>query len=320
MRKATALVLASFLSFLFGGTLQLEFYGSALFSKPGDLNLVNDYYSKMTKFFYQDQYQYFEDIGRITDLTIEEEGSFPKIGYATPLGARFRFNLNDNIGISLGLDYAFGSSASSYSVILDYVEYGFENYEKSEFSNIEISYKVVAPNLQLHFILPGIAGDAVDLELTGGAGLAFANVKYGLNFKGYAETVGLYWYKTSYDFEAKGKGKGLWASAGARVNIRLVENAGIFLSGELVYCRVSKVKGDGYVDWMVEYSSGVKQSDTYEWKDEEWFISERQNSADWGEVTFEEPTNYPLYSGTKSRDFVLKLFGPRITLGFFLSF
>ncbi len=320
MRKATALIIASFLSFLFAGTLQLEFYGSALFSKPADLNLVHDYYSKMTQFYYKDQYKYFEEIGRITDLTIQEEGSFPKLGYAVPLGARLRFNLTDNIGVSLGMDYASASSDGSYSIILDYNEYGFENYYKNNFKNISISYKVMAPNLQLHFMLPQMAGEAVDLELFGGAGLALVDVKYQLNFEAYMETVGLYWFSTNYEFVAKGKGKGVWASAGARVNVRLIENAGIFLSGEFVYCRIGNVKGDGYIDWVAEYSTGGTEGDRYEWTDQQWFISERHNPAPWGEVTFEEPTNYPLLLGTKSRDFVFKIMGPRVTLGFFFSF
>jgi hypothetical protein len=158
---------------------------------------------------------------------------------------------------------------------------------------------------------------AIDIEgfLTGG--LLFAQCRYFYKYQDMALTeININLSNTEYlllELDRKGKGTGFALKGGARINVDIGENFGLFLEGGYAYRIVNKIYGPG--SCTEDFQTRTWQGD---WGIKGWIVTK-----DWGDQYFQSPSNYwpnQEERNLKIRNFKLDLSGFLMSIGIYYRF
>jgi hypothetical protein len=293
---------------------QVEFFGGYSALNPADLNLRAER-EKQSDSFREDNLNYLINIGEISSYTQNSEGDYKKIKNAAPFGFRLKYFLNKSTAISLGLEYMSKNQTSNIKreYILD-IGPGATYSIHRDISPYTISTKGYIPTLGIHL------GKKItrSLEIEGfiSGGLVFAEC--GLLWEFQAMDVldagiDLYESETSLqDAQLNGKGTGFALKGGARINIDMGKNIGLFIEGEYAHQEINNLSGPG---------SNTEDFVTETWN-AEWGVKGNLVVRDWGTIYYVWPSNYWLKEHKDYRigDFKLDLSGFRMKIGIFYRF
>jgi hypothetical protein len=114
------------------------------------------------------------------------------------------------------------------------------------------------------------------------------------------------------DAQLNGKGTGFALKGGARINIDMGKNVGLFLEGEYAHQEINNLSGPG---------SNTEDFVTETWN-AEWGVKGNLVVTDWGTVYYVWPSNYwrREHKDYRIGDFKLDLSGFRMKIGIFCRF
>lgn len=288
---------------------QFELFGGFSSLNPVDLNLKVESDEQVEKFWYDDYYTYSLDTGNIVSYNRNAEGEFKTIKQAIPFGFRFKYYLTKSIAISLGFKHISKSQVSNvrnqYTVIENS---GQEYFYTTEYAPFTLSAKGLSPLIGIHFGKK-IFG-SIEVEGFISVGPLFGECSYAYEHP-YQQlsSEGDILDESDWFIEEKGKGTGFCLDSGARININVGNNFGIFLEGGYAFRKVNKLSGPGRED-----RDGI--IDTW---GGDWGIKETNINKYWANLHSQYPSNY--WEGEdpslKVRDFKLDLSGFQVRLGVF---
>jgi len=277
---------------------RLEIYGGL--AQPGlsDFNSLAGYDKSIQEFFYDRLYESQRQAGTIVNWSKSETGERAAIGLAFPLGFRVRWNLSEPFAVSFGVKLSYARRESDYS--FDYTRrdrYQYEDRETVAYRPYLLSAKSLAVLAGVHFAKP--LYKKLSLEAFLAAGPVFADCNYSSSWeytwhkRGGTEDWDV--YQLTGLLEEKGRGTGLAADLGARVQYPFGKRLALYLEGAYTYQAVKTIKGKGR-----EIRGDVET----DWEGT-WAFKKETIHAPWGTLEAETPTNYwPEGSASsRSRDF-----------------
>lgn len=242
---------------------QLELFGGFSALNPEDLNSNANLRDQIAKFWYEDRYDYYIQVGHIQSSATNQEGKFRTIKSALPSGLRLKYFVIRPLAISLGFKYLTRRGASNVRHHVTISENdGTQLSHIREFSPFNISVKAFIPTLGIHFE-KRLSG-SIGLEIFVCGGPLFGQCEYSLEYKYEQKTNGNLTSTSSYNFEEKGSGTGIALDGCVRINYSLSKHLGLFLETGYAYQVVEDFEGPGYMKGNGEVE---------EWKDE-WGMKE----------------------------------------------
>jgi len=292
---------------------QAEIYGGL--AQPGlsDLNSLARYDKGIQEFFYDSLYESQRRAGTILNWNKSETGERALIGLAFPLGFRARLNLCGPFAVSLGVKLSYARRESDYS--FDYTRRDPDQYENREtvaYRPYLLSAKSLAVLAGVHFAKPLYKKMSLEAFLAAGPVFADCNYSSSWEYTWHRTGHGENWDVTQLTglLEEKGRGTGLAADLGARVQYPFGQRLALFLEGAYTYQVVKTIKGKG---------REIRGDEVTEWEGT-WAFKKETIQAPWGTMEAETPTNYWLEgsASSRSRDFRLNASGFTARIG--LSF
>ncbi len=294
-------------------SVMFEVFGGYSFLNPADLNLHSDAWDKSVHFYFHKYLEFLESQNFISNLELQDEGAFPTIKNAIPLGARVKFLVGKSFAFGLGVGYMSKTASATPTFTANYNYGGNPQTASYSFSDFSLSLSAVNPNITLHYVIPEAAGGEFGFEFYAGVGLLLAKAKFSRELNVEYPSI-----QINSVMERDGDGKGISVHAGLQGNFMLTENTGIFLAGEYLYGKVKKLTGlTTFRSHTVTSTEDRTSSTQYEG---EWYITDFNGSEAWGSVYYEYPENNPNLIDHKTRDFVLDLSSVRLLLGLFIKF
>lgn len=292
---------------------QLEIYGGI--GQPGlsDLNGLAAYDNGIQDFYYDRLFDYQRQAGLISGWNKTLTGMRHTIGVAFPLGLRVRWRLSEPLAISLGARLSYARRESEYTFIYtrNYSD-GYADRETVDYNPYVLSAKSLSVLAGVHFTKPVYR--RLTLEAFLAAGPVFADCEYASSWEytWHKSGSGEDWdvYQLSGLLEEKGRGTGLAADLGARLQCPVGKRLAVFLEGVYGYQAVKTIKGKG---------REIRGTIETEWEGT-WAIKKETIRAPWGTLETETPSNYWPEGSASSRvrDFRLKSSGLQARIG--LSF
>jgi len=289
---------------------QLELYGGI--AQPGlsDLNSLASYDSAVQEFFYDRLFDFQRQAGLIDGWNKTLTGSRGPIGHAFPLGLRIRWRLSEPIAVSLGLRLSYARRESDYSFAYTRDDLdGYECRETVAYRPYLLSSKALAVLAGVHFAKPIYRKWTLEAFLA--AGPVFVDCEHASSWEytWHRRGTGEDWdvFQMTGLLEEKGRGTGIAADLGARLQRPLGKRLALFLEGAYAYQAVKTIRGKG---------REIRGDVATEWEGT-WAFKTETITAPWGSLTTEFPTNYwPEGSASsRSRGFRLDASGFQARLG-----
>ncbi|MGD2090687.1 MAG: caspase family protein [Candidatus Aminicenantes bacterium] len=294
---------------------QVEFFGGFSTLNPEDLNLRATREEQADIFYEANYLNYLRHTGTISSYTKEMDGNFKLIKNAAPFGFRLKYFLNRSMAISLGFEYMSRNQPSNikrrYTLAIGNGDTYLSHWNLYPYN---LSTKGYIPTLGIH-LGKRISG-SLGVEGFISAGPVFAQCGYLFEY----ETMEMLDSGINGDnpelllqnLEENGKGTGFSLRGGARLNIDMGRNFGLFLEGEYAHQVVNKISGSG---------ENILDFETETWQ-AEWGVKGQLVIKDWGQIYYIWPSNYWFNEQKDLRigDFKLDLSGFRMKIGIFYRF
>lgn len=294
---------------------KLEIYGGYSALDPADLNRRAITHRDGQKYWFDDAYTYWKNLGYITTYYRKEEGEFREIKNAFPFGLRLKYYLNKSFALSLGYKYISKTEISNFTGKYTIVESSGEDYVyRSDTTPFILSVKGMTPMLGVHFEKK--LSPAVDIEgfITGGPlfgknTFSFDDYEEQNHELDLGEDFNRFILKDIYERYVKeeGEGTGFALELGARLNFKIKNNFQIFIESVYAYQQVKNLRGPG-----IETINGVTKTWEGEWGMKEW-----TRERPWGNMYSLAPSNYWLedHNDLRAGDFTLDLSGFQLRIG-----
>lgn len=294
---------------------QFEFFAGP--AQPGlsAFNGLVDYDNQIQDFSYDRLFDSLRDQGGIISWSKNQPSGRKKIALSFPFGMRFRYHLSRKLSVSLGARASIGRREADFS--FEYTRQEPDNYEDREsvrYFPYLLSARALAVLAGLHYRVP--ISRKLTLETFIAAGPVFADCRYSYEWE-------YVWHRQGpdMDFDASqmaghleetGKGTGITADLGARLQYPVLKRLAIFLEGAYSYQAVKKITGKGR-----EIRGDIETV----WEGR-WAIKKETIASPWGTMEAEFPTNYWPEGSTSSRvrDFKLDFSGFQARIGVSLIF
>lgn len=291
----------------------IEIFGGAGPAGLSDLNAIVAADDAVQTFGYDRLLDYQRSAGLIVGWNKSSTGSRGPVKLALPFGARVRWRLSTPLSISLGVRRTSARRASEFA--FTYARNDFAGYEDAEtvaYAPYRLSARFLAVLAGLHFARPLGRGWTAEVFLA--AGPVFADCEHASSWEyvWHKSGQGEDWdvFRMTGSLEERGRGTGIAADAGVRLERPLGRRLAIFLEGGYGLQTVRTVKGKG---------REVRDGLVSEWEGT-WAFKRETIAAPWGTLTTEVPANdWPDGSAaSKTRDFELDTSGFQARIG--LSF
>jgi hypothetical protein len=294
---------------------QLEVFGGFSTLSCADLNLLVDSDNRIHQFFFDSYLTRMTATGQIQRWESTREGRRNKVKSGVPFGLRLKYNFNRSLAVSVGIKTILGRRSSE-------LRYGYDQYtldgdrfhEEKEIPVYSLSVQGLVPQVGIHFARGIQKNLSIEGFLTGGPFFGWCRYinewEYALSIQQSGSPYVV--FTEEGRLEEEGKGTGIAAEAGLRLNWDLQRNLGAFLETGYAYQKVKRVSGGGEERLTAESKS---------WEGR-WVIRSERASTYWGDLEVEFPTNY-WPAGNESRwvrNFTLDLSGFQVKLGFFFRF
>jgi hypothetical protein len=303
------LVLA-FTCFSFSGEqiwkkFEIELCGGISTMNPADLNLWSDMNEKTDKFYNDDFFDYRASQNSNFSYTKITSENIPSIKTALLFGIRLKFAFNDHVGISLAikrLSREHNREVSSvWAFPYDYGEYQY----RIAYDPFFLSVRGYIPSIGIHFQTPLKGQLSAGGFLEGGPLIGRCTLGYDYSEEWHSDEGNLIDKSSNRYLEEIGKGTDFSLEGGLRISITAGKFAPFFETS-YAYQKIKNLSGPG-----IERTAFLE--DTWEG---EWGIKQNTVSGDWGELTYEYPSNYREEGAiSKYRDFNLDLSGFQFRLG-----
>lgn len=294
---------------------QFELFGGP--AQPGlsAFNSLVDFDNRIQDFSYDRLFDSLREQEGITSWAKNQTSGRKKIALLFPFGMRFRYRLSRKLSISLGARSSLGRRKTDFSFEYTRQEpLSYEDRESVRYSPYLLSARALAIMAGVHYGMP--VSRKLTLEAFLAAGPVFADCLYSSDWE-------YVWHRQGPDMdfdvsqmtghlEEKGKGTGIAADMGARIQYPVLKRLTIFLEGAYSYQVVKKIAGKGR-----EIRGDVETA----WEGR-WAIKKETIAAPWGTMEAEFPTNY-WPDGSESsrvRDFRLDFSGFQARIGVCLTF
>lgn len=294
---------------------QFEFFAGP--AQPGlsAFNGLVDYDNQIQDFSYDRLFDSLRDQGGIISWSKNQPSGRKKIALTFPFGMRFRYRLSRKFSVSLGARSSLGRRKTDFSFEYTRQEpLSYEDRESVRYFPYLLSARALAIMAGVHYGMP--ISRKLTLETFIAAGPVFADCLYSSDWE-------YVWHRQGpdMDFDASqmaghleetGKGTGIAADLGARIQYPVLKRLAIFLEGVYSYQAVKKITGKGR-----EIRGDVET--TWEGR---WAIKKETIVAPWGTMEAEFPTNYWPEGSTSSRvrDFRLDFSGFQARIGVCFAF
>jgi hypothetical protein len=284
---------------------QVDLFGGFSSLDPGDLNSIPLLFDRNAAFWYQERYDYYQQIGYIQSLSQGREGEFKTIKYGLPWGLRLKYYLSRRWSVSLGAKYLSRSITSNVSVQNQYNEAdGAPGGYTRQYSRFTLSAAGFIPFLGVHW--EQTLSDKMGLEIFVNSGPLFGTIKYRNEVRN-VQTTGATENTTGWVVIEEGKGTGFALDGGIRLNVFLGPRFSVFFETGYAWQIVSRVNGPGREEYEGE-------TDTW---DGQWGMKDYYAADSWGVMDTEYASNY-FISGAERlwlRAFKLDLSGFQARLG-----
>lgn len=285
---------------------QVEIFGGYTTLNPEDLNSRPNTHEQGIKFWNDDYYAYSVKNGYIRSFKKDQEGGFKTIENAIPFGFRCKYFLFKPFALSLGFKYLSSSAASHARYHYTAIENnGVESTYMVDWKPLTIRAKGFVPLLGIHFEQNISKSVGFELYVTGGP--LFSRCGFEIDYETEETYNGNVFDHDDWYVDERGKGTGYALDGGARLNIKIGENMGLFLEVGYAYQVVNKLSGPGYEDL-----NGV----TNEWQGD-WGLKEYYYIRYWGTIDLAIASNY--WEGADQylwvRGFTLDLSGFQARIG-----
>ncbi|MGD8539973.1 MAG: hypothetical protein PVI66_14760 [Candidatus Aminicenantes bacterium] len=283
----------------------IELSGGISTMNPTDLNLHAERSQKIEKFYNDDFFDYRLSQNSSFAYTKTTHSDFPKIKSAYLLGFRFIYKINERFGISFGLKGL--SREFSHDVTNAWTfPYDYGNYQfRTAYSPYILSVRGYIPAIGIHF-QKAIKGKlSIGGFLETGPLYGKCSIGYDYTEEWYSDEGNLIHRSSNEFLEETGEGNGYSLEAGLRISIAVGKFIPFF-EGSYAFQKIKDLSGPG-----TERIAFLEET----WEGE-WGIKQYTLSREWGELTYEYPSNYWEEGAlTKHRDFSLDLSGFQLRLG-----
>jgi len=294
----------------------IELCGGFTTLNPSDLNLFVDYDNRLQEFNYDSLLNYLESSSQILSWSKVREEDRRKIKNAFPLGGRLKYQIKDNLAVSIGFRYFSRTRESEFDFEYKRNEIEGDQYTESlTYFPYSLSVNAYVPQVGIH-LMKKIKG-ALILEGYLAGGPLFVECRYFSNWSSewYIREANNFEYlifQNSGALEERGKGTGVSLELGGRIYYGLIKNMGIFLEAGYAYQVVKNISGPG---------SELNGVSSESWEGQ-WAIKQEQVSAPWGELEAELPTGkwQDGSNDERVRNFKLDLSGFQLRLGLSFQF
>lgn len=272
---------------------------------PADLNLQSDTNQRIDMFNNDDYFEYRASQNSNFSYTKTTSNDIPTIKNALLLGFRLKFTINHRFGISLGIKRI--SREHNREISNEWTfPYGYGNYQyRTVYDPYILSVRGYGPSIGVFFQTP------LNERLYAGgfleAGPLFGKCSFAYHYtEEWYSNEGNLIHSTSNEYlEEVGEGTGFACEVGLRISIIMGKFAPFF-EGSYAYQKIKSLSGQG-----TERIAFLEET----WEGE-WGIKQYTISGDWGELTYEYPSNYwEAGALNKHRDFNLDLSGFQFKLG-----
>lgn len=285
--------------------LAIELSGGISTMNPTDLNLHSDRSQQLDRFYNDDYFNYRASQNSNFSYTKTTSNDIPTIKNAFLLGFRLKYAINEKFGISLGIKRISREHNREISNVWTF-PYDYGNYQYRTFYDpYVISVSGYVPSVGVFFQTP-----LNERLLAGGfleTGPLFGKCSFAYDYmEEWYSSEGNLIHRTSNEYlEEAGEGAGFSLETGLRISI-IMGKFTPFLEGSYAYQKIKNLSGPG-----TERIAFLEET----WEGE-WGIKQYTISSDWGDLTYEYPSNY-WGAGTlnKHRDFNLDLSGFQFRLG-----
>lgn len=272
---------------------------------PSDLNLQSDRNQRIDKFYNDDYFEYRASQNSNFTYTKTTSKDIPTIKNALLLGFRLKFAINERLGISLGIKRISREHNREISNIWTFpYDYGDYQY-RTVYDPYVLSVRGYVPSIGVFFQIP-----LNERFFSGGfleAGPLFGKCSFAYDYtEEWYSYEGNLIHRTSSEYlEEVGEETGFALEAGLRISIIMGKFAP-FIEGSYAYQKIKNLSGPG-----TERTAFLEET----WEGE-WGIKQYTISRDWGDLTYEYPSNYwGAEALNKHRDFNLDLSGFQFRLG-----
>jgi hypothetical protein len=294
---------------------RLEIFGGA--GRPGlsDFNAIVAADEAIQAFGYDRLLDYQRGAGLIVGWSKSLTGSRGPVKLALPFGARIRWRLSTPLSLSLGLRLTLARRGSEYGFAYARTDSaGYEDTETVAYAPYRLSARFLAVLAGLHYARPLGRGWAAEAFIA--AGPVFADCEHDSSWEyvWHKSGRGEDWdvFRMTGSLEEKGRGTGIAADAGVRLERPLGRRLALFVEGGYGLQAVRTVKGKG---------REVRGAVATEWEGT-WAFKRETIAAPWGTLTAEFPTNHwpDGSASSRTRDFKLDASGLQARLGLAFRF
>jgi hypothetical protein len=294
---------------------QFELFGGP--AQPGlsAFNCLVDYDNRIQDFSYDRLFDSLRQQRGIISWAKNQPSGRKKIALSFPLGMRFRYRVSRRFSVSLAARASLGRRETDFSFEYTRREsFDYEDRESVKYFPYLLSARALAVLAGVHYNMS--AYRKLTLEAFLAAGPVFADCRYSSDWE-------YVWHRQGPDMdfdvsrisghlEEMGKGTGIAADMGARIQYPVMKRLALFLEGAYSYQVVKKITGKGR-----ENRGDVETA----WEGR-WAIKKEIIAAPWGTLEAEFPTNYWPEGSTSSRvgDFRLDFSGFQARIGLCLIF
>jgi len=283
---------------------EIELYSGISTINPADLNLWSDMNKKTDKFFNDDFFDYRASQNSNFSYTKITSENIPSIKTALLFGIRLKFTFNDHVGISLGikrLSREYNREVSSaWAFPYAYGEYQY----RIVYDPYILSIRGYVPSIGIHFQTPLKEQLSAGGFLEGGPLIGRCTLGYDYTEEWYSNEENLIDRSSNRYLEEIGKGTGFSLEGGLRISLSIGKFAPFF-EGSYVYQKIKNLSGPG-----IEQTAFLERK----WGGE-WGVKQYTSSRDWGELSYEYPSNDWGGTVSKHRDFNLDLSGFQFRIG-----
>ncbi len=292
---------------------QIEIYGGI--GRPGlsDINSLAAAGDAVQEFDYDGLLDYKRQAGLVTGWSKTATGARRPIGTAVPFGLRARWRLSEPLALSLGVRLSYARRESNYSFAYTRTDpYGYEDRETVAYDPYLLSSRFLAVLAGVHFSRPLSRGWTLEASLA--AGPVFADCEHvsSWEYTWHRRGPDQDWdvFKMTGRLEESGRGTGIAADLGLRLQRALGRRLSVFLEGAYSLQSVGTIKGDG---------RETRDDALTEWEGT-WAFKKETIRAPWGTLETETPTCYWPEGSAASRSRGFRLDGSGVQARAGLSF
>jgi len=301
-----------------GRKFRIELYGGYSQLNLDDLNRRVEYDQRYESYYTEERYAYYHAaFGNFVTYSGRMDGEFNRINDPLPLGIRLRYDINPNLGVSIGFKYLSSEQDSrvthSYDIQItnpDGVQFYDEFSMTVENNPYSLSVEAYVPMVGIHYKLGEIK--AIDLEAYLAAGPVFARCDFSQQRLSTTSDAYEYAIEQSLSYKMEGKGTGLALDAGVQMNIRMFNRFHLLLEGGYALQYAWNLSGPGSAENGYHDSNSIGFTENSAWEGP-WAMAQGSLNQEWGDFAYSYPTNQ--YGTEGLSDFRLDLSGFQIRVG-----